>query len=100
MFTETLLLRQILLDMGIWSLILNILQVCFRQSINSIYLNMMMPLIVKCESCGFEHHSIYQMDRDSFQDPAVIMTNQNENCLRCGQVSTYDKSDYSFIEVK
>jgi hypothetical protein len=56
--------------------------------------------MVKCKSCGFEHHSIYQMDKASFEDPTVIMTNYNENCPRCGKPSTYDKSDYFFIEVK
>jgi len=61
---------------------------------------MMMPLIVKCKSCGFKHPSVYQMDRVSFEDPSVTMTNYNENCLQYGNISTYDKSDYSFMEVK
>jgi predicted Zn-ribbon and HTH transcriptional regulator len=46
-----------------------------------------MPLIVKCKSCGFEH-------------PSVTMTNHNEDCPQCGNISTYDKPDYSFKEVK
>jgi predicted RNA-binding Zn-ribbon protein involved in translation (DUF1610 family) len=60
----------------------------------------MMPLIVKCKSCGFEHPSVYQMDRASFEDPSVTMTNHNEGCPQCGNISTYDKPDYSFTEVK
>jgi hypothetical protein len=39
-----------------------------------------MPLIVKCKSYGFEHPSVYQMDRESFEDPSVTMTNYNEDC--------------------
>ena len=58
-----------------------------------------MPLIVKCKS-GFEHPSVYQMDRASFEDRSVTMTNHNEDCPECGNTSTYDKPDYSFTEVK
>jgi hypothetical protein len=28
------------------------------------------------------------------------MTNHNEDCPECGNISTYDKPDYSFTEVK
>lgn len=60
----------------------------------------MMPLLVKCKSCGFEHPSVYQMDRESFEDPFVVMTNHNENCPQCGIISNYNKLDYSFMDVK
>jgi hypothetical protein len=60
----------------------------------------MMPIMVKCKSCGFERPSVYQMDRESFEDPCVMMTNHNEDCPHCGNISTYNKPDYSFIEVK
>jgi hypothetical protein len=50
-----------------------------------------MPLIIKCKSCGFEHPSVYQMDKASLEDPSVTMTNHNENRPQCGNVSTYDK---------
>jgi len=40
------------------------------------------------------------MDRTSFEDPSVTMTNHNEDCPQCGNISTYDKPDYSFTEVK
>jgi hypothetical protein len=59
-----------------------------------------MPLIVKCKSCGYEHPSIYQMHKSSFEDPSVTMINHNEDSPQCENVSTYDKPDYSFIEVK
>ena len=48
----------------------------------------------------FEHPSVYQMDRTSFEDPSVTMTNQNEDCPQCANISTYDKPNYSFTEVK
>ena len=56
----------------------------------------MMPIMVKCKSCP----SVYQMDRESFEDLSVMMTNHNEDCPHCGNISTYNKPDYSFIEVK
>jgi len=60
----------------------------------------MMPVTVRCKNCGFEHPSVYQMDRASFEDQSVTMTNHNEDCPQCGNISTYDKPDYSFTEVK
>ena len=49
----------------------------------------MMPIMVKCKSCGFERPSVYQMDRESFEDPCVMITNHNEDCPHCGNISTY-----------
>jgi predicted RNA-binding Zn-ribbon protein involved in translation (DUF1610 family) len=53
-----------------------------------------MKTYVKCKHCGFEHPSGIQIDQRSFQ--TVTLSNNQENCPKCGQFSTYNKPDYYF----
>ena len=48
-------------------------------------------LTIKCKHCGFEHTSnLYREDKQSIEKK----TSNHESCPNCGQVSTYDESDY------
>ena len=48
-------------------------------------------LTIKCKHCGFEHISnLYREDEQSIEKK----TSNHESCPNCGQVSTYDESDY------
>jgi hypothetical protein len=55
-----------------------------------------MALMIKCKnpSCGFERPATIQIDEISFQTKSL--SNNSENCPKCGQISTYDKPDYFF----
>ena len=48
-------------------------------------------LTIKCKHCGFEHTSnLYREDKQSIEKK----TSNHESCPNCGQVSTYDESEY------
>lgn len=50
-----------------------------------------MDLTIKCKRCGFEHTSnLYREDEETIEKK----TSNHESCPSCGQVSTYDESDY------
>lgn len=51
-------------------------------------------MMVKCRKCGDEHRSMIQMDEQSFKSSSL--SNNSEQCSKCGQMSTYNKSDYFF----
>jgi len=53
-----------------------------------------MTMMVKCKQCGFQHPSSLQMDEDSFETSAI--SNNLENCIKCGYSSEYNKDDYFF----
>jgi len=53
-----------------------------------------MVMMVKCKSCRYEHDSGIQMDDESFK--ASTLSNNSEQCPRCGKTSTYNKEDYFF----
>ena len=55
-----------------------------------------MALMIKCKnsSCGFERPAAIQIDEISFQTKSL--SNNSEECPKCGQVSIYDKPDYFF----
>jgi hypothetical protein len=50
--------------------------------------------MVKCKVCGESHPSAIQMDKTSFQ--TSILSNNSENCQKCGKMSTYNQEDYFF----
>jgi uncharacterized Zn finger protein len=52
------------------------------------------PLMVKCKNCGTVHPSAIQVDETSFK--TTTLTNNSENCPKCGKMSTYNKPDYFF----
>ena len=53
-------------------------------------------LFVKCKnlSCGYEHPSAIQVSRQSSETSGL--SNNSEQCPKCGQMSTYNKPDYFF----
>ena len=66
-------------------------RITYKKSCLFLIMTMMM---VKCKQCGFEHPSALQMDEDSFE--ASIISNNSENCTKCGHSSDYNKEDYFF----
>jgi ribosomal protein S27E len=52
-------------------------------------------MMIKCRGCGHEHPSIIQMDTSDFK--AAKIHEQSEQCPKCGNVSTYKKSNYFFL---
>jgi translation initiation factor 2 beta subunit (eIF-2beta)/eIF-5 len=51
-------------------------------------------MMVKCRQCGDEHPSMIQIDQESFKTSAL--SNNSEQCSKCGKITTYNKSDYFF----
>ncbi len=54
----------------------------------------MSKMMVKCKKCGNEHPSMIQMDETSYK--TSTLSNNSEQCPKCGQMSTYNKEDYFF----
>jgi len=53
-------------------------------------------MMIKCRDCGNEHQSNIQMNTSDFI--AAKIQNKEEQCPKCGSVSTNNnKSDYFFL---
>jgi RNA polymerase subunit RPABC4/transcription elongation factor Spt4 len=56
----------------------------------------MRKMMIKCKNskCGAVHPSMMQMDENTFK--TSTLTNNSEQCPKCGKMSTYNKPDYFF----
>jgi len=59
-----------------------------------------MPVMVKCKICGEKHPSGIQVGstKEEFLKMAQtnILSNNSENCPKCGKMSEYGGTDYFF----
>ena len=53
-------------------------------------------LMIKCRNCGNEHPSIIRMDASDFKTGKAF-SDKDEQCPKCGIVSSYNRSDYFFL---
>jgi hypothetical protein len=55
----------------------------------------MAKLMVRCKACRFRFPAFNQINEVAFET-IPLLSNNPEQCPRCGQMSTYNKGDYFF----